>query len=90
MPGISIAIKVEKEISADELEQILLEHVALEQQKVSVKQKRNVKIALVINAYKAYYFDADKAPELRNSIPSGGVLLDANGKQIANNSNHYL
>ena len=88
LPGISIVINAEVEITAEEIEQIMVEHVTFVQQKESEKQNRNVKVALVINANKAYYFEQDKEPTL-NSIPSGGVLLDVEGKIIAKNTEHY-
>jgi len=77
-----------RNVQLEEIEQIIVEHVALVQQKESEKQNRKVKVALVINANKAYYFEQDKEPTL-NSIPSGGVLLDVEGKIIAKNTEHY-
>lgn len=90
LPGISITIKLEDEISADEIEQIMVEHVALVHQKESESQNREVKVALVINTNKAYYFEIDTKPTVNSIIPSGGVLLDVNGQIIAKNTNHYL
>jgi hypothetical protein len=54
------------------------------------KLNRTDKMALVIDAKEAYYFYGENEVSFNESIPSGGVLLDVNGKQIANNSNHYL
>ena len=89
LPGISIVINAEVEMTAEEIEQIMVEHVTLVQQKESEKQNRNVKVALVINANKAYYFEQDKEPTLNSAIPSGGVLLDVEGQIIAKNTEHY-
>uniref|UniRef100_UPI004049CE5F hypothetical protein n=1 Tax=Flavobacterium sp. TaxID=239 RepID=UPI004049CE5F len=57
---------------------------------VCKKLDGTTKMALVINANEAYYFKGENEVSFNESIPSGGVLLDVNGKQIANNSNHYL
>ena len=89
LPGISIVINAEVEMTAEEIEQIMVEHVTLVQQKESEKQNRNVKVALVINANTAYYFEQDKEPILNSAIPSGGVLLDVEGQIIAKNTEHY-
>ncbi len=68
----------------------MVEHVALVHQKESESQNREVKVALVINTNKAYYFEIDTKPTVNSIIPSGGVLLDVNGQIIAKNTNHYL
>ncbi len=54
------------------------------------KEGQNLKMALVLNQTKAYYFVDKNGPSISTSIPSGGVLLDVNAKIIAKNTEHFI
>lgn len=90
LPGISIKINAEKEKNYDEIEKIMIKYVAKLQKAENKRRNRVVRVALVIGPNKAYYFENNEEPALSNSIPSGGVLLDVEGKIIANNSKHFI
>lgn len=90
LPGQSIAI--ESYIMADEdlLTNKLIEEVKVVYKKLCEAKNKILKMALVLDAKKAYYFNGENEVSFSESIPSGGVLLDMNGRQIADNSKHYL
>ena len=90
LPGQSISI--ESFIVADEdlLKNKLIEEIKKLYNKLCKNKNSILKMALVLDAKKAYHFNGEKEVSFNESIPSGGVLLDMNGTQIANNANHYL
>jgi hypothetical protein len=90
LPGWTIEMDGYITTSEDLLKNKLMEESKEYYNEICKKLNRTAKMALVIDAKKAYYFYGENEVSFNESIPSGGVLLDVNGKQIANNSNHYL
>ena len=90
LPGQSIDI--ESFIAADEelLKNKLIEETKEVYNKLCKTKNSILKMALVLDIKEAYYFDGENEVSFNKSIPSGGALLDVNGRQIANNSKHYL
>lgn len=90
LPGQSIDI--ESFIAADEelLKNKLIEETKEVYNKLCKTKNSISKMALVLDIKEAYYFDGENEVSFNKSIPSGGALLDVNGRQIANNSKHYL
>jgi hypothetical protein len=54
------------------------------------RESKLLKMALVVNENKAFYFNEHHKPSICNQIPYGGVLLDVDGQIIANVTRHYL
>jgi hypothetical protein len=90
LPGWSLQIDNYITTNEDLLKNKLMEESKEYYNEICKKLNRTDKMALVIDANEAYYFYGENEVSFNESIPSGGVLLDVNGKQIANNSNHYL
>lgn len=72
------------------LEELLIDEAKTFYAELIVREKISLKMALVVNENKAFYFNEHNKPSICNQIPYGGVLLSAYGQIIANNTKHYL
>ncbi len=90
LPGWYVEIDEYKIKQEDLLKPALIEESKEYHKNICKKMNRFAKMALVLNAKEAYYFDENSDVTFNESIPTGGILLDVDGKRIADNSKHYL
>lgn len=90
LPGWCVEIDEYKIKQEDLFKPALIEESKEYHKNICKKMNRFAKMALVLNAKEAYYFDEKSDVTCNESIPTGGILLDVDGKRIADNSKHYL
>ena len=85
-------VEVSSAIFNDENEKtkVLIDYFKVVYLKTNRRESESVKMALVLAPDLAYYLtESNQEPAVSNSIPSGGVLLDMNGRIIATYTKHY-
>ena len=72
------------------LEELLVYEAKVFYAELTAREGKSLKMALVVNASKVFYFDANNKISSRNDIPKGAILLGVDGQIITKNTRHYL
>lgn len=91
LPGWILNEVEQYKIDSDILfEQLLIEEGKAFYSECCEKEGKLLRMALVVNASKAFYFDKKDESIVSNEIPTGGILLDVKGDCIASHTQHYI